>query len=140
MFINFLRHFSILKLITSQILTLRSDPTHRHTYYPGALHFCKNLNPRNYPYKSTIYVTGGQAKICARYADLVGTKKADMQIFWRNFDLFQKKYLKSGSFVTILDACIAQNSKTNKNPGYHGKKPSITTKILKSKGQKNKYA
>ena len=31
---------------------------------------------------------GGQAKICGRYADLVGTKKADLQIFSMVLQIF----------------------------------------------------
>ena len=35
---------------------------------PFALHFCKNLDPRNYPYKSTIYVTLPPQNVQRSYA------------------------------------------------------------------------
>ena len=40
---------------------------------------------------------GGQAKICGRYADLVGTKKAKLQIFSMVLHIFPKG--KFGSFL-----------------------------------------
>ena len=53
----------------------------------------------------------------------------------KNFDLFKKKYLKNGSFVTNLDACTAQKLKNSAKTGYHGKHHRLQTQILKSKGQ-----
>ena len=35
---------------------------------------------------------GGQAKICGRYADLVGTKKADLQIFSLVLQIFSMRH------------------------------------------------
>ena len=64
--------------------------------------------------------TRGQAKIYGRYADLVGTKRADRQIFSMVFHIFfhevlrrifLKKYYKNVSFGTIVDAYIAQKLK-----------------------------
>ena len=40
---------------------------------------------------------GGQAKICGRYADLVGTKSAGLQIFSMVLQIFPKE--KFGSFL-----------------------------------------
>ena len=37
---------------------------------------------------NSISVRGGQAKICGRYADLVGTKKANLQIFSMVLQIF----------------------------------------------------
>ena len=63
------------------LFTARSGGGVRQIFAEGILRICSRcylVSTHNFFPK---IARGGQAKICERYADLVGTKKADMQIF-----------------------------------------------------------
>ena len=54
----------------------------------------------------------------------------------RNFDLFYKKYIKNGSFFTILHVCRAQKLENSSKNQISPNRPSNTDNGLEFKGRK----